>query len=108
MIVLTRPVEGREQEYNDWYDGRHLDDILAVPGFVSARRFERKGEPVAGQPWPYLAIYEIDHDDPQAVLDAMLARVGTDAMPLSDAMDQDIYCVLYEERTPPPTRSGDV
>jgi hypothetical protein len=24
MIVFTSPVEGREDEYNDWYDNTHL------------------------------------------------------------------------------------
>lgn len=107
LIVLTRPVEGREQDYNDWYDGQHLDDVLAVPGIVSAQRFDIQGEAVSGEAWPYLAIYEIDHDDPQVAIEAMVARAGTDAMPLSDAMDQHIYCVMYKARTPRRAASAD-
>ena len=30
LVVLTNPVEGREDEYNEWYSGRHLEDVLAV------------------------------------------------------------------------------
>lgn len=100
LIVLTSPREGREQEYNDWYDNRHLDDVLDVPGFVSAQRFKLKGRPLSAAAWQYLAIYEIDHDDPQAVLDELLARAGTDCMPMTDAMDPDRYNVCYEPITP--------
>lgn len=39
FAVLTNPVEGREPEFNAWYD-RHLHDILRLPGLVSAQRFQ--------------------------------------------------------------------
>ena len=41
LIVLTNPVDGREDEYNDWYTNVHLDDVLKVPGVVAAQRFRR-------------------------------------------------------------------
>jgi len=28
FAVLTNPVEGREAEFNAWYDDRHVHDIL--------------------------------------------------------------------------------
>ena len=37
FAVLTNPVEGREDEFNAWYD-RHLHDILRLTGLVSAFR----------------------------------------------------------------------
>src|SRR5678815_3844677 len=40
QIALSDPVEGREAEFNDWYTGRHLPDVLAVPGFVGGQRFK--------------------------------------------------------------------
>ncbi len=39
LLVYTRPVPGREDEYHAWYDGIHLAEVLTVPGFVAARRF---------------------------------------------------------------------
>jgi hypothetical protein len=32
VVVLTEPTEGREAEYNDYYENRHLDDVLATTG----------------------------------------------------------------------------
>jgi len=43
FAVLTNPVEGREAEFNAWYD-RHLHDILRLPGLVSAQRFRLSPE----------------------------------------------------------------
>src|SRR3954452_9573210 len=65
FVVLTNPVEGKEDTYNDWYTNVHLGDVLKVPGIVAARRFKmsdvQRGEPPF--PWRYLGLYEIDTDD---------------------------------------------
>ena len=79
-IVVAEPPEGiSDDEFNRWYDA-HLDEILSIPGFVSAQRFRL--EPVvvdeaAGVRYRYLALYEIE-GDPQEVLAAMAERqLGT-------------------------------
>jgi hypothetical protein len=89
FMVLTDPVEGQEAAYNDWYDNRHLADVLKVDGFVSAQRFRLSHQkPQAGAPASgYLAIYGIETDDVDATLAALMARLGTDAMPVSPALD---------------------
>lgn len=93
LQVLSNPVSGREEEYNRWYTERHLADVLKVPGFVSAQRF-RLAAADAGSGWHYLALYEFEADDAAQALAALTARAGTDAMPLSDAMDLASYSVL--------------
>ena len=35
-VVVTAPAAGQEDAYNDWYDNRHLNDVLAVEEFVAA------------------------------------------------------------------------
>ena len=101
MVVLTNPVEGREQEYNDWYDGRHLDDVLRCPGFVGAQRFDYAMRPDASGEAPghrYLAIYDIESDDLQATFDAFLKVTNTDAMPISPALAPDAVPIVYKVR----------
>lgn len=56
----------REQEYNTWYDEVHLGELVALPGIVGARRLR----PVDGE-GPYVALYEVESDDLQAVLRSM-------------------------------------
>ncbi len=54
-----------ELEFNAWYDEEHLLRLLAVPGFVSVRRFHDEQWPAAGVVaaggrHQYLALYEIE------------------------------------------------
>jgi hypothetical protein len=91
-VVLTRAVAGREAEFTRWYDERHLADVLRVRGIVSARRFdlvEQKTTNLDAPQWNSLAIYEIESDDPQAVMSAISALSGSTAMPLSEALNKD-------------------
>jgi hypothetical protein len=69
----------REQEYNTWYDEVHLPELVALDGIVSARRLR----PVDGT-GPYVALYEIEGDVLQAVLDNMIANAGK--LTMSDAL----------------------
>jgi len=97
LIVLTQPVEGREDEYNDWYQNVHLHDVAALDGVKRAQRY-RLNDNVAGEePFPYLAIYEIEADSPDAVIAEMRARPGTDLMKMSDALSPRVYAAVYEE-----------
>ncbi len=87
-VVFTEPVPGREAEYNDWYTHQHLADVLGVDGFVAAQRFELVAVDGNGQPASrYMAIYEIEADDPKAVLERLTATALSGGMVMSDALD---------------------
>jgi len=85
MIVLTRPVEGREDEYNKWYSDIHLPEVLMTEGFVAAQRFKL----VDGQdgPAPYLAIYEVVSDDFPTSFAKLIKRVEDGEVMMSSALD---------------------
>lgn len=88
-VVLTRAVAGREAEFDTWYDEQHLGDVAKIAGVVSARRFPLLWQKVVeldAPEWRSLTVYEIEADDPKAVIALILKAAGTDAMPLSDAM----------------------
>jgi hypothetical protein len=100
-IVVSQPPPGvSDAEFNRWYDA-HLDEILSVKGFRSARRFQL--EPVVGEgalPFRFICVYETDGDPREAV--AELERAGMSsrdsyaeikdadagALPLPDWWDQ--------------------
>lgn len=106
LIVMTQPVEGREQEYNDWYQGMHLPDLVAVYGVKSAQRFQLSRTVVADRgPLPYLAIYDIETDDIDKTLDDLKARVGSGQILVSPALSKENYFgAVYEEFGPVVTR----
>ncbi|MGO9932615.1 MAG: hypothetical protein ACLPV8_12490 [Steroidobacteraceae bacterium] len=99
FAVDSNPAEGREQEYNDWYSNRHRADLLALPGVVSARRFVLADAQLADVPHPfkYLALYEVETDDLHDFIGHLLARAGTEAMPISTALSSGTAAILWKE-----------
>lgn len=97
LVVLSEPHEGREDEYNRWYNDVHLGEVVRVPGFVSAQRF-RLHTPMGGEfPHKYLSIYEVECDDPQKVLDGLVAATQAGEMDISGALDVESPVVgLFE------------
>jgi hypothetical protein len=87
MVVPSAAKPGRDDDYNAWYDSRHIHDICALPGVVSGRRFNADPASLSPVPAPYLAIYEIETDDINALLAEMGRRGAEGEMPLSDALD---------------------
>ena len=80
MYVESRPSSpDREQEYNTWYDEVHIPELLTLDGIVAARRLR----PLDGN-GTYVAIYELEGDDLQAILDNMIANAGQ--LHMSDAL----------------------
>ncbi len=101
-VVLSGPVTGREEEYNRWYTDQHLQDVTAVPGFVSAQRFKVIASASEGAPAQrYMAIYTMRTDAPEALLAKLRELVETGQMDMSEALDQtNLATILYEAITP--------
>lgn len=94
LVVQTNAVEGREDEFNDWYSNQHLADVLKLSGFKAARRFKRN-EAYEG-PHKYMALYEMETTDPVKTL----GQLSTSGMYISDAMDKNVSLALFESITP--------
>lgn len=80
LLTMTEPPPEMEEEFNAWYDTEHMAERLAIPGFLSARRWiAPRAKPGSGK---YLATYELER---QQVLTtaAYLAHVGEHFTPWS-------------------------
>jgi hypothetical protein len=88
----------QETEFNSWYDQVHVPQLLErIPGIVRATRFvaSPEGPPTAER---YLAIYEIEADDPSAVLRAIGEAAAGGRLDFTPAMDtgKPPVMALYE------------
>ena len=52
LLALTNPVEGKDEEFREWYWGTHIPEILELPGFVAARPYR-----TAAGPYKYVTLY---------------------------------------------------
>jgi hypothetical protein len=87
MAVQSRPKEGREDEYNAWYDSTHFREICDLPGVTGGRRFRSTPISLGGPGLAYLAIFEIETDDPGAVMLEMGKRSQDGTWQRCDALD---------------------
>lgn len=89
FVVLTNAAGGRDGEFNEWYNRRHIPDVLRVPGFVAAQRFRLADQQMGdgASRWRYLALYELETDDLAGALKELQARLGTPAMVMSESLD---------------------
>jgi hypothetical protein len=100
LIMLSNAEPGKDEEFKKWYEG-HLDDMLKIPGVVSAQVFDYNME-LSEKPesaFKNLAVYEISTDDLGQTLKALQAAAGTDAMPMSSAMSPKTSAVIYKARS---------
>lgn len=100
MVVPSNALPGRDDDYNAWYEGTHIGDVCAVPGVVSGHRYEADPASPTKPAGRYLAIYEIEAEDPAGVLAELMRRVETGEMSLSDSVDvASAQMMLFKART---------
>lgn len=103
FVVISECPKGREAEFNEWYDKVHIPDVLSIPGFVSATRYQLVGEPQEGQ-GRYLALYEIEASDPGAPVAALwqsIPELAAKGRLFPDA--QMVYAAAYAPTSGPVT-----
>jgi hypothetical protein len=94
LIVLSSPAEGREDEYNQWYDEVHLGEVLALGPFTEATRYKVSEHQAFPAEHDYAAVYSFE-----GPADAALAALvdGASTMQMSDSMAA-AHMVLLEDR----------
>lgn len=100
QIVFSNPVEGRDDDFNEWYDKVHIPDLLAVPGMLSAQRYDLRDAAMyhaEGQTPPehrYCVIYEMEGD-----VDAILAKIQDEVMAgrmvMHDSLDMTAWKLSF-------------
>ncbi len=98
MAVWSSAKPGRDDEYNEWYDKVHIADICAIPGVTGAKRYEAIPASPAKPDGDYLAMYELELDDPTAVLAEIGKRGQSGQMKISDAIDSGTAKMMLLKR----------
>jgi hypothetical protein len=97
-LTFTDAREGKDDEYNEWYDKDHLDDMLAAKEITRARRY-RAVETSRGiqSSHKYVTIYEIEADDLKEARRAIAAAgaEGTSGARMPEVVDMDKGVALW-------------
>lgn len=111
-LVFNRPPGGvSDEEFNAWAIA-HFDEILVIPGWISAQRFRLEPSvlPETPIPFPFMSLYELD-GDPVAAVEAMREESDSGRMDLPTWFDQawrehcfaSWTCVPLNDRVEPPS-----
>jgi hypothetical protein len=101
-LLFTRVYEGREAEFNRWYDTVHIPEMLGrCKGFVAAQRFRLvdAGRPGHMPEHTHLCVYEIE-GDARASLASMDEQASLPTWTRTDTFDYGAFSSrLYEAIT---------
>jgi len=107
LVALSTPLEGKEAAFNEWYKNTHLHELIALPGVKSAQLFKQVFKMMGADSNPYLAIYDIECDDPMAFLGALGEAVAAGKVTAGDTMDMSTtYTSLFTELGEPVFSQG--
>lgn len=59
LVEAELEPEADVEEWNRWYDEKHVPELLTVPGFENATRFDDRADPRR-----FLAAYRLSRPDP--------------------------------------------
>src|SRR6266850_3821059 len=102
MVWCDVPAD-KEQEFNRWYNEEHLAERLAVPGFLSAARYEA----VKGGP-KHLAVYELE--SPAVLESPAYKKVQANPTPwtkrcspevIGTSFIRNVYSMIHPKALPP-------
>jgi hypothetical protein len=101
LLAFSNPAEGHKEEFNRWYDEVHVPELLAIPGVVSAQRFELPTPEGAPSPaHAYLAVYKLNRPGNE-VLGELGARIGSGELHMSESLDAATATVAIWEAIGP-------
>jgi hypothetical protein len=100
LLLFTADIDpALEPEFHRWYEEEHIPERMAVPGFLTARRFRA----IEGGP-KFLAIYDLETPDVLAS-EPYLRLIGANKSPWTRRMEsqftnarRNVY-VSISERT---------
>lgn len=92
QVVFSNPTQGKEDEFNDWYDNVHIPELLTVPGMLSATRYALHDAAiyhVEGGAVPehkYMCVYEMEGDVDE-IMGKIRKSVANGQVHMSDSLD---------------------
>jgi hypothetical protein len=116
LVVLTNPVEGRDDDFNDWYTNIHTRDAMRFRGSIAQQRFSYASEQVQDYPKGYVAkylalyeVYDAQRFCQEHVDNALTTRmVVEDSIDISRLDDFHYYPLQFRDKKPRSFQTGSV
>lgn len=78
LCAFTNPIDGRDDEFNQWYDNVAYPTYKSLPGLVPLGRFKAADVPhmfpfQRSNDYQYLSLYYFEAEDPAAYMEEIKA-----------------------------------
>ncbi len=101
LVGLVQPFKDKEQAFNEWYLGNHVEDTFNCPSISAVRCFKAVRGFLGAPPSEYLTIYEFIGEDAAAAEQALAKyQADPDAWPKREPSNDSMEVVgagWYEE-----------
>lgn len=90
-VILSRAHDGCADEFERWYREQHLSDVCGVPGVIAGRLHRmdwQKTYEVDAPQWQLMTIYELESNDPAALVEHIRSLSGSAQMPGTDSLNK--------------------
>ncbi len=96
-LTFANAVPGLERDFDEWYDHEHIPDLLRIPGYLRAQRYqlsEVQKQPTRPPTHQQLIIYELE-GDPQQIIEATVAAREARLITRNPSLAPDSFGWLY-------------
>lgn len=91
LLAWSNPVEGREAEFQDWYDNTHIPELRALaPSMTTVNRYRLAdvGQDSSEKVHRFLTVYELDTTDVASVMGAIDQGASAGKLHMSSTLDR--------------------
>lgn len=81
LHVSSAPKDGQDAAFNSWYDQTHFKDVTGLDWVHGGQRLHK----MSGEGAAYLAIYEVEAEDPADIVPRL--RAASANMQMTDTLD---------------------
>ncbi|PXW24482.1 UNVERIFIED_CONTAM: hypothetical protein DES50_12610 [Williamsia faeni] len=100
QIVYSNPLEGRDDEFNEWYDNVHIPELLAIPGMLSAQRYTLRDTEIYRAPGGsvpdqrYAIIYEME-GEVEVIMTKIREAVASGQIHMHESLDMNSWKLAF-------------
>ncbi len=93
--------EVSQEEYDQWYEERHIPEVLQLPEFISAQRFKMSSHVSGEGTHTFLTHYEIEAESSDAAKKALIDAAMAGRFYMLPGLDTSTMVTeIYEPMTP--------
>lgn len=100
LIVMSNPIQGKDEDYKKWYIEQHIPDCLKIKGFVNGKLLAstEPQHPIQKQiQYKYVAVFNIETNAIDVLINELKNRMNTPFMLFSDTFDfQNFHIQFFE------------